>query len=163
MLYKDYRNSSRKHLYTCKVLFEKLNNLDESRHKAEYKCLLLNLYYISGYIIECIVKYGIYDLVGHPRGRDVSELDKNGLTYQEHIKHHKFSKYSDYLNQRIGVELPLISSKKGIDKKVIELYNEWGADVRYSYDLKGKASRHYFSFYKYAEQINKTIIRNVKG
>jgi len=78
MIYKDYKNAAHKHRYTCSVLCEKLAIINEN--KAKYKYLSLNLYYLSGYILECIVKYGIYDLIGYPKDRNVSSLNEKGLT-----------------------------------------------------------------------------------
>lgn len=167
MLYKDYKNSARKHEYTCDVLFKELNELNEKIYAAKYRSLVLNLYYLSGYIIECIVKYGIYDLIGYRKDRRVTELDENGLTYHDHIQHHRFDRYTEHLNRRISVSIPLINdnkiNKKRIDNKVIELYRQWDPRIRYSYDLKVKETCHYISFYKYAKKIHKNILQNIRG
>jgi hypothetical protein len=164
MLYKDYLNAARKHNYTCQVLVEKLDNINEKREPMHYKCLLLNLYYLSGYIIECIVKYGIYSLIGYDRKEEVSKLNQDKLTYQDHIKPHKFERYTEYLNlHNKRINIPLINDNKTIEKPVIELYKEWDAKVRYSYDLRGKEKHHYLKFYQYAEEIFKIISDNVKG
>ncbi|MEN8217395.1 MAG: hypothetical protein ABFS56_13715, partial [Pseudomonadota bacterium] len=128
MFYKDYLNAARKHQYTCCVLLEKLNSIDENKDKAKYKYLLLNLYYLSGYIIECIVKYGIYDLISYSKDEEVSSLNEKGLTYQHHIKHHRFERYTEHLNKRMSGAIPLVDgNKKGIEKEVIQLYREWDA------------------------------------
>ncbi len=164
MFYKDYLNAARKHKYTCCVLREKLDSLDENKDKAKYKSLLLNLYYLSGYIIECIVKYGIYDLIGYPKDKAVSELEQKGLTYKNNIKHHRFERYTEQLNKRMSGAIPLVDGhKKDIEKKVIQLYKEWDAEVRYSYDLGKNEKHHYIAFYEYAEKIFEMIINNVRG
>jgi len=161
MIYKDYLNAARKHKYTCGVLREKLENIDEN-DTAKHKYLLLNLYYLSGYIVECIVKYGIYDLIGYPKKEDVSKLDKEGLTYKNDIKHHKFKRYTEQLNKLMSGTIPLVNHKKGIEKEVIQLYQEWDAEIRYSYDLKNK-KHHYIAFYEYADKIFKIITDNTRG
>jgi hypothetical protein len=163
MFYKDYLNAARKHQYTCRVLREKLEEIDENKDKAKYKYLLLNLYYLSGYIIECIVKYAIYNLIAYPKDKEVSELDEKGLTYSQNIKHHRFERYTEQLNKRLSGPIPLIDgNKKNIEKEVIQLYREWDAEVRYSYDLGKKEKRHYIAFYEYAEKIFEVITHNVK-
>ena len=163
MVYKDYLNAARKHKYTCEVIFEKLNGINEQTDKAKYRYLLLNLYYLSGYVIECTVKYGIYNLIGYEKEKDVKELNEKGLMYDLHIKHHKFERYAEHLRRSISRPIPLINTREKIDKYVVQLYREWDADVRYSYDLKGKENHHYTAFYKCAAEIFKIIIDNVRG
>lgn len=163
MVYKDFLNAARKHEYTCRVLIEKLDKIDEHREKSNFKFLLLNLYYLSGYIIECMVKYGIYDLNGFSRSADVKTLDQKNLKFKDHIRHHKFERYTEHLNQRIGISLPLVSDKAGIDPEVIKLYKNWDAEIRYSYELKVTEKRHYISFYQNANIILKNIRINVRS
>lgn len=159
MVYKDFLNAARKHKYTCNVLFEHLEN---ETNTGKHKSLLLNSYYLSGYIIECIVKYAIYDLIGYQRNRDIKKLDEKGLTFDEHIKHHKFERYTEHLNRLKSIPIPLINNRQGIANEVVRLYREWDADVRYSYDLKYEKS-HYIEFYKCAGKIFDIIKNNVKG
>ncbi len=160
MVYKDFLNAARKHKYTCEVICDNLNKTNTN--KTEQKYLLLNLYYLSGYIIECIVKYAIYDLVGYDKKEDVKKLNEKGLNYNTHIKYHKFEKYTEHLRRNISGSIPLIYIKKNIDNQVIQLYKEWDADVRYSYDLRNKDEQHYIQFYEYSVEIYKIILNNVR-
>jgi hypothetical protein len=161
MLYKDYLNSARKHEHTCDVLFEKLSG--SSLNTAHEKYLILNLYYLSGYIIECIVKYAIYDLNGHAPDQDVRSINTNGLNYNLHIKHHKFERYTDHLRKHLSMPIPLINDISGVDKQVQQLYKEWDAEVRYKYDLGTKSLSHYISFYRCAKTIFRVIKNNIGG
>jgi len=163
MVYKNFLNAARKHKYTCFVISQKLEELNEATEKAKVNYLLLNLYYLSGYIIECIVKYAIYDLIAFKKNRDIKELNEKGLTFDLNIKHHKFERYTEHLNKYLSRPIPLINTRKGIDKEVIQLYCDWDAEVRYSYDLKGKEKCHYISFYKYSEDIFNIIKNNIRG
>lgn len=163
MVYKEFLNAARKHKYTCSILLEKLDQINNKREPAQAKYLLLNVYYLSGYIIECIVKYGIYNLVGFSKRKEVTKLNQDGLRYKDHICHHKFNRFTQYLDCRIGISLPLIRNKKGINKKVVELYNKWDAPVRYSYELDLSEERYYIEFNKTAERIFQEIKNNVKG
>lgn len=163
MVYKDFLNAARKHEYTCQVLLDKLEQIDEKKEKEFFRFLLLNLYYLTGYIIECIVKYGIYDLIGFPRDKDVTKLNQDSLIYKDHIKHHKFVRYTEYLDQRIGINLPLIRNRAGIDKEVLKLYHNWDATIRYSCKLDVTEKQHYISFYETAKKIHNDIRINVKG
>ena len=163
MLYKDYLNSARKHIHTCKVLSKHIETLDEKNNGVIVKCLILNLYYLSGYIIECVVKYGIYDLIGYPRKKKISELNQEKLNYSTHIKHHKFEKYTEHLTRRMHIQIPLINTDADIDREIKRLYKNWDATVRYSYDLNGISKSNYLKFFEYSEKIFNIIILNVRG
>ena len=64
MDYKDYQTASERHLSTCLKLKEIVvssyshDSLLPNELKTKNE-LLCNIYYLSGYIIECIVNYGI--------------------------------------------------------------------------------------------------------
>jgi hypothetical protein len=163
MVYKDFLNAARKHEYTCRILLEKLENINENTEKSNFRFLLLNLYYLTGYIIECMVKYGIYNLIGFSRLADIKTLDQKDLRFRDHICHHKFERYTEHLNQRIGISLPLVSYKAGIHKEVVKLYKNWGSEIRYSSELMVTEKRHYISFYQNANKILEDIRNNVRG
>ena len=163
MVYKDFLNAARKHEYTCQVLLDRLETIDETKEKEFFRFLLLNLYYLTGYIIECSVKYGIYSLITYSKDKDIKKLNQDGLTYTDYIKHHKFERYTEYLDQRIGIVLPLIRDKKQIDKEVLKLYQNWDAIIRYSCNMDVNEKRHYISFYECAKKIRKEIFLNTRG
>lgn len=161
MKYKDYLNSARKHAHTCDILYDKLLN---STYSAEIKkSILLNMYYLSGYIIECIIKYGIYDLIGYDKDKDVKELNHGSLTFATNIKHHRFERYTEHLVRHISSPIPLITDEKGIDREVLNLYRRWDAEVRYLYDLGTNQDTHYIKFYQYSKKIMQTIRDNIGG
>ncbi len=132
MFYNEYLNSARKHQFTCEMILQCVNNLDDSipKNKTLNKKLLLNTYYLSGYIIECSVKYGIYHSIGYDRKACVKNLSEKNLTYTGNIKHHRFDKYVDHLIVK-HPGIPLIDNKKNINPEVIDIYRLWDADVRY--------------------------------
>jgi hypothetical protein len=161
MIYKDYLNSARKHQYTCEVIRARLfNNISNNGLR---KSLLLNLYYLSGYIIECIVKYAIYDLLSYKRDQDVKLLNQDGLTFDSHIKHHRFDIYTEHLVRRISSPIPLVNYTKNIDKTVVQLYKKWDVNIRYKYDLDANAEEDYIKFYEYSRQIFRLVKNNVRG
>jgi hypothetical protein len=59
--------------------------------------------------------------------------------------------------------IPLINDRKGIDIEVIQLYREWDAEIRYSYDLGKKKKHHYIAFYEYTKKIFEIITNNTRG
>lgn len=132
MLYKEYLNSARKHQYTCEEILKciKGNNANTPSKQTQQKQLVLNLFYLSGYIIECSVKYGIYHLISYDRNKPVSELNQNNLTYNDHIKVHRFDRYTEAFNKLKGGSR-LIDNRSNIDREILQIYNTWDAEVRY--------------------------------
>jgi hypothetical protein len=134
MTYKEYLNAARKHKNTCEIIKNALLAMNSLPNKdiGRIKRLTINLYYLSGYIIECSVKYGIYTTLRYDKNSDICALNSQGVTYSDHIKHHKFNKYVDKLNMNFG-GIKLIDNKAGVSKEVKKLYNGWDAEVRYCY------------------------------
>ncbi len=110
-----------------------LSNLKNLKDKSSERDVLINVYYLSGYVMECIVKYGIYALVGYSRNRDIKQLnkDEHGLSYETDMQHHNFkSLIENQLSPKIKVtnlpeELSFLKRRKGTDNDVIDLYEGW--------------------------------------
>lgn len=68
----SFRKAARKHLKTCEEI---ANHLSTVRNSEDKKMLLADLYYLSGYVLECVYKFGILSAMG--KGRD--QLNKNHL------------------------------------------------------------------------------------
>lgn len=133
MFYSEYLNAARKHLITCEVLKENISELDENnlQDKTKAKQLLLNLYYLTGYIIECSIKYGIYKVVDFNPASEVATLSTNTVSYKD-IQHHRFNRYSEHLVSK-SPGIKLIDDRRNINSDVMYLYNNWDAPVRYWY------------------------------
>ena len=87
MTYPEFKNASKKHLLSCECLVFLLNN---SCAKKE-KYILSTIYYLSGYVIETILKYSIYSAISYNRNEDISKLSSNGLTYRNNIRIHNLN------------------------------------------------------------------------
>ena len=82
--YTDYRTAAQRHLMTCQYMVECLRLPDNPHHKPLsnfYKTYLLkNIYYLSGYTIESIINFAIYECVNksktakEPKIQFVNEL-----------------------------------------------------------------------------------------
>ncbi len=80
IFYPDYKEASERHLETCL----QLENILKTRYQAksiltvqerkDMKFLLSNLYYLSGYIIECIYNFSIFKNIGFPNDVDIKQL-----------------------------------------------------------------------------------------
>jgi hypothetical protein len=164
--YPEYLNSARKHQYTCEEILKALQRIDRSRGagKSKHKQLLLNLYYLSGYIIECSVKYAIYHLVSYDRKKCVRQLDQDGISFKNNIKHHRFERYTEHLRVRHPGIL-LIDDLSNVDKDVIFIYRLWDADVRYWFndieDIQKKklTERNIEQFFNLSTQLMKQVER----
>lgn len=132
MVYAEYLNSARKHLRTCEVIMVEISKIDSTKghKKADKKHLLLNFYYLTGYIFECSIKYGIYKLINFDSTLDVNSLNERGLTYSDHIRHHKFIKYDEQLISRSG-GIKLVDNISSVEPDIRHLYKSWDAEVRY--------------------------------
>jgi hypothetical protein len=166
MLYSDYLNAARKHLITCELLKENICQINTSNTQEKTKCkqLSLNLYYLTGYVFECSIKYGIYKVIDHDPKSSVKSLDTPLLSYEKHIKHHPFKYYSDHLiNKSPGIKL--VDDTFSIPRDVVYLYNTWNAEIRYWYrDIgpsmeKKLTTSNLSNLLAYAEQAFKHVSR----
>ncbi|EMY4685425.1 hypothetical protein ABK350_001687 [Escherichia coli] len=130
MKYTEFLSSAKRHNHACRVLKEKLDSLGEDNtENVEYKFLVLSLYYLSGYIIECSIKYKIFELENYDLNSEVNEgeCEKVGIDFKNKIKTHNFKRLQNYLDSLIS-DVSHVSEKKVINK----LMNEWTPEIRYS-------------------------------
>lgn len=130
MKYTEFLTSAKRHNHACRVLKEKLDSLGEDNaDNVEYKFLVLSLYYLSGYIIECSIKYKIFELENYDLNLEVNEgeCEKFGIDFKNKIKTHNFKRLQNYLDSLIS-DVSHVSEKKTINK----LLNEWTPEIRYS-------------------------------
>lgn len=164
MLYKEYLNAARKHRIACRALSKAIAGLDTKQpvQANEYRALTISLYYLAGYVIECSVKYGIYAVIGYDRRKAIKQLNQNGLSYAEHIRHHKFECYAGHLG-RVASEIVLIGTQKGIAREVIQLYRNWDAEIRYYGKDLPEQNKHAANFafvgqfHQYADEIFESV------
>lgn len=169
MTYKEYLRAARKHLCSCIVIREALAALDTSaiENDTKIKQLTLNLYYLSGYVIECSVKFAIYVEIEYDKTQDVNQLNDPDISYGKHISRHRFDQYVQHLTSRRG-GIILIDNKQGISGEVKKLYHNWDANVRYCYDeipnqfKHSDEFEHVLQFSQYAEQVFKYIQSNIR-
>jgi len=131
------------------------------------KLLTLNLYYISGYVIECSLKYGIYVCIGYDKNACVKQLNTTEVAYNKQIKNHRYSRYEDIFKSKYSGVI-LVDNKANIPQPVKNLYSNWDADIRYCCNdipekFKHSDNKEYvLEFFKYAEEIFHTIQSNLR-
>ncbi|MEY0858469.1 hypothetical protein JFB93_13805 [Providencia rettgeri] len=133
MKYKEYLLSARRHSHVCKILQEKIlaTTVDGGQiNNDEINYLALNLYYLSGYIIECSLKFKIFESVHFEDNLDINvdTCRSKGLNYRKKIKIHNFSKLLELLNTNV----PDISYASNIDE-INELLENWNPELRYEH------------------------------
>lgn len=131
MKYPEYLSSAKRHNYACRVLKAKIDSLDQHEHGTEeFNFLVSSLYYLSGYVIECSIKFKIFEISNYALDVEVDEIEceKSGIDYKKRIKTHNFQKLQNYLDS-LASGLAHSSEKKEINK----LLNDWNPELRYSH------------------------------
>ncbi|MDN8542020.1 hypothetical protein QZH36_11310 [Erwinia sp. BC051422] len=130
MKYPDYLSSAKRHNHACRVLNEKIEIIiDNELDTDDYKFLVGSLYYLTGYIIECSLKFKIFELSNFGKEFEVNdtECNKVGINYRKQIKTHDFSKLQNSLDSLIG-DMNHLSD----DEEINALLRSWSPEVRYS-------------------------------
>ncbi len=131
MKYPEYLSSAKRHNHACRVLKAKIDSLDNHEHgNEEFNFLVSSLYYLSGYVIECSLKFKIFEISQYALDVEVDEVEceKVGIDYNKRIKTHNFQKLQNYLDSLIS-GLSHSSEKKEINR----LLNNWTPELRYSH------------------------------
>ncbi|WP_336528464.1 hypothetical protein [Bacteroides acidifaciens] len=109
----DFRNAAKKHYQTCKFILDGLERGYQQNKDEIYS----NLYYISGYIIECILKYA---KLNHMRITNIS--DENLVNLR--LKKHKIPQlYADVMD--------MIEVDRSLKKNLPKHYVYWDPKIRY--------------------------------
>jgi len=153
MKYTDYLVSAKRHNLACKALKEKIESLsDTNENNDELKFLALSLYYLSGYIIECSLKFKIFEIKGFDKNSDINELEcsKFDIDYKKRIKTHNFQRLQEYLDSLVS-DISHISESCDVNT----LLNNWKPDVRYEHlDISYENIK---SFYEHTTQFLKKV------
>ncbi|NNA66146.1 hypothetical protein [Pseudomonas gessardii] len=131
MKYTEYLISAKRHNHACRVLKAKLDTFDEvDLRSEEFKFLVLSMYYLSGYIIECALKFKIFELKQYDPTLEIDEENcaNAGINYKKRIKTHNFNSLQNYLDSLVG-GLSHTSDKHETNR----LLSEWNPEIRYSH------------------------------
>lgn len=164
--YDYYKDAAERHLETCKELREYIKANFQGKptlspqEERKQKMILANIYYLSGYVIECIVNYGIlkhikFENMGKELKNLVSDDNPHGVSYSNYPKMQSLKpiKYVIYApNHRLNAgnkhlffksivkitgrefdAIPFINGKP-LNPKQQNLFKIWGATIRYEID-----------------------------
>lgn len=130
MKYPEYLNSAKRHNQACIVLKDKIETFAEnSFDDIECKHLVLSLYYLSGYIVECSLKFKIFEVIGYEINIDIDEniiKERFDIDFRKKIQTHNFGRLQNLLNSKISD----VDYKSDV-KEVNKLLNDWSPSVRY--------------------------------
>ena len=176
--YKDYKTAAQRHLMTCQYLVECLTLPDNTHHKplsSSYKSYLLkNIYYLSGYTIESMVNFAIYECVNdtkprHQKIRRVNQLyepslslvfkDRRNIGFRYVIAWHNFQKNMEVLNILATSKFSQIPVISGTHypiywNNVKPLFDNWEAQVRYKNNvLTLYTEQQILDFFKFSTEL----------
>lgn len=124
----EYRKAAKRHLDTCRYMLDHLGEV-HSADNYEENNILMDIYYLSGYIIECAGSFGMLCL-----GQKITwtDTDKDGTERERAIHNfqNNFIKPIDQTCKDQGFDLNLWKLTKDS-----ELYSEWRVNVRYETKL----------------------------
>jgi len=155
MDFKDYQRASLKHLTTCKVMLDSIDLLASNKAaliniENKKKTLLHNMFYLSGYTLECIINYSIFkhfkwveasiystDHKFSARAdisfyQNTPRLKGHG-NYTFWMSQHDFQRNIQILKRTFPTSgVPLIDATISVDTDLIRLFKSWQVEVRYS-------------------------------
>jgi len=114
MNYLEFKQSAKKHYYTSKCLF---NNCKDNWQIQE------NIFYLCGYVIEMMIKYEIFKRIEYDKREDIKRLNRNNLTYKEHIQKHNIRLLVNKLRQY---------NNAIILDEVLKIFDKWDVSIRYN-------------------------------
>ncbi|ENT6849813.1 TPA: hypothetical protein I7135_04405 [Vibrio vulnificus] len=133
MKYPEYLYSAKRHNYACRLLKDKLEAFEESERSTDnFKHLVNSLYYLSGYIIECSLKFKIFECSGYGLEQEIDpeECKKHDINHRKKIMTHSFVTLQNFLSSKIS-DVSYESEKE----EIRHLLSKWSPEVRYESPL----------------------------
>jgi len=187
MIYSDYKDAAERHIEVCLQLVNVIEQIQKKeqiavlspREQLDKRKILANLYYLSGYIIECSYNCAIYTCIGWTS--TVTSLKANSTTYNvscwqdssaafvirrsgSGIKQHQLSGNMNFFQTVVPIvaanQIPLI----GYDifgRVCYDLFDNWNAEVRYL--IAPSVNLDYdpvFDFYFLSVEVYEGLIKN---
>lgn len=149
MQFLEYYSSALRHLDVCKLMLEKLSTMGVKQEKRRQR-LMLDIYYLSGYIIETMISYSHFVSLGWRKNNHIETYplyDKGFKTHNLSVKlTFAVSKgHCDYS----GIILLGQAITNATERK---MFYEWSEKVRYQspktiskLDFNEEDLKHYLS------------------
>jgi len=135
MLYKEYYNSALRHLDVCKIMLERLSSMDRKpKFYAKRERLLLDIYYLSGYVIETMISYSHFVSLGWNVNDNIETYSLYGKGFKTHDLSAKITfAVSKARCDFSGITLLGINIENVTERK---MFHEWSEKVRYQHPKK---------------------------
>lgn len=139
--YLEFRKAAYRHLNTCECL---LKNIENPEYRLYHNELLVNAYYLSGYVVECSLKYLYFSTINYKACANVYDYkcgECDGClkdTDCEEWKHHNIDKLQRVITakgKRFSADIPYFGSKiksSNIDFLFKERKNDVHMRMRYT-------------------------------
>lgn len=130
MLFNEYYYSAFRHLDVCNMMLEKLSTMNGKVNlESNRKRLMLDIYYLSGYVIETMISYSHFVSLGWEKNINIETYSKYNKGFKTHNLSSKLmfavsNAHCDYS----GVVLLGVPSSNVIQKR---MFKEWSEKVRY--------------------------------
>lgn len=126
MKYPQFLASAKRHRSACSVLLKEISEITDRPKRQE---LLITVYYLSGYIIECALKFKIFEVSSFDEKANIEDNNKylqKGFNYKENIRTHNFCSLQNTLSS-----LCTDISYENNNPEQGNLISEWEPKVRY--------------------------------
>lgn len=170
MIYKEYKKASQRHFGTCDFLLREIKDPMNTMDIHLQKKILANIYYLSGYMIECGLSYAFFSVINYDAAKSVYDLDSNnsfGYTFEDYIRKHGYT-YNDRKIQVIlarggqkASEIERITKLAPNEPLLHQMYNSWNTKARYTtqhlaFDLNRNNVEEFFNL---AKEVRKTALK----
>lgn len=186
MLYTDYRDAAERHLEVCLQLQSILESYQTKESSAiplsiseqkEKTQILSDLYYLSGYIIECSYSCAICKSINWTTAVDlimpttnsygISFRNRNGTTFSMTKPKHQLSTsgHMEFFQTIIPITpayaIPLVIDAIAPTRLCYDLFDNWNAEIRYLVDSSLVLDYdNVFDFFYLSVEVYEGLLRN---
>jgi len=154
MKFTEYRKAAYRHLETCTCLLKNIENENCKKNKSQ---ILTNIYYLSGYVIECSLKFVIFSAINFDRKQEIE--DCTDFTWKEHNLDN-LERIAKEKGVRFSADIPILGSEYKINENVKKLFrkrNDPKMQIRYSYNDKDLSFEILSEYILIIQDINKKL------
>ena len=130
MQYKEYYQSALRHLDVCKTLMESLDSMNSKGHlTAKRERLKLDIYYLSGYVIETMISYTFFVNLNWQKNKHIESYPY----YEKGFKTHNLSRKLSFAisNAHCDYSGVALLGNKISDSKERKMFCGWSEVIRY--------------------------------
>ena len=145
MKYTDFEVSALRHIESCYHILDNLTASPVPYKKQKESRLLLNIYYLSGYAIECSLKFAFFKAIKFEKHHNIDTLNYSDGTNTYLFEKSKGSRslqihnlvelcqYLECVDKSLPRDIPLITQVIP-NQNHKTLTNKWNSEIRYSAD-----------------------------